>query len=759
MKMSERIRIQSWFVFANLIIYSWVIAGEMSVQKTDPPKDKTLHVAGTTVASTNAPDGLMVEFLEGVSVQGVVDATPDFGWMLHSDKTNNVQTAYRILVAKDVQTLAKNEGDLWDSGKVTSEESVNVKYAGKPLVASQTYCWKVKTWVKNGDEQPWSEPQVFSMSELCTNTTLGKNRKSKDPYTGISFYQSQETTVPPVSIKRLPDGSFLADFGKVSFGYLRLEIESPEEGRRIEVALAERGDSNGVNRKPTASSVVFCAFNYALTNGKNSIEFFLRKGGKIGKGDIQPTARHKVSDIIPLIGPFRYVSVSNSPVPLTSAMINQIAIYYPFNDKASNFESSNKDLNDVWELCKYTMKATSFMGLYSAGDRERTPYEADTYLNQLSHYAVDREFTLARRTHQYVMWGHGTWPTEWKQHNVLIAWADYMYTGNTNSLACTYKTLKDKMILADRARPDGLLLTNTNGLTDIIDWPTKTERDGYDLRTVNSVVNAFSYKTLVVMEDIARVLGKDEDAADFRKKAVIVKDSFNKVFFDQQQGVYIDSEGSQHASLHANMMPLAFGLVPPERRKTVTDFVISRGMACSVYGAQYLLEALYEAGRPDVAIERMTSHDIRSWCHMLDLGSTMTLEAWDDKFKKNQDWNHAWGAAPGNIISRYLLGVRPLTPGFAKAWIQPQPASLTHVRGVVPTIRGPVEVAVENENGKPFKLEVKIPVNMTARVGLPRRDKASKTVTVDGNAQDAQVEGNFLFVDDVGSGPHVFISK
>lgn len=69
-------------------------------------------------------------------------------------------------------------------------------------------------------------------------------------------------------------------------------------------------------------------------------------------------------------------------------------------------------LNRVWELCRYSVKATSFAGIYVDGDRERIPYEADALLNQLCHYSVDREFTLARRSHEYLL-NHATWPTEW----------------------------------------------------------------------------------------------------------------------------------------------------------------------------------------------------------------------------------------------------------------------------------------------------------------------------------------------------------
>jgi hypothetical protein len=143
----------------------------------------------------------------------------------------------------------------------------------------------------------------------------------------------------------------------------------------------------------------------------------------------------------------------------------------------------------------------------------------------------------------------------------------------------------------------------------------------------------------------------------------------------------------------------------------VVEFIKSRGMACSVYPAQFLLEALFENGEAEYAIALMASGSERSWRHMLDFGSTITTEAWDIKFKSNMDWNHAWGAAPANVIPRYVLGVRSLEPGFTKALVAPQPGKLEHVEGVVPTIRGGVRVKIEGR-----RLEVDIPEGMRAQV-------------------------------------------
>jgi alpha-L-rhamnosidase len=239
------------------------------------------------------------------------------------------------------------------------------------------------------------------------------------------------------------------------------------------------------------------------------------------------------------------------------------------------------------------------------------------------------------------------------------------------------------------------------------------------------VVNALHYRTLSQMGEMARALGKRDEAMLWSRQSARVKRAFNAVLFDEAGGVYLDGAGVSHSSLHANLFPLAFGLVPRERKPKVTGFIKSKGMACSVYPAQFLLEALFENGEAEYAISLMTSDDIRSWRNMIRSGSTITTEAWDTKFKPNQDWNHAWGAAPANIIPRYVLGVRPAAAGFAQAVIAPQVGRLNRVKGVVPTVRGSVRVEVDGAI-----LKVGIPEGMTARVtwGQSREVKSGEHV-------------------------------
>jgi len=179
-------------------------------------------------------------------------------------------------------------------------------------------------------------------------------------------------------------------------------------------------------------------------------------------------------------------------------------------------------------------------------------------------------------------------------------------------------------------------------------------------------------------------------------------------------------------------------------------------MVCSVYGSQYLLEALYEAGEDDFALQLMTDRSSdRSWPHMIyDVGTTITLEAWDNKYKPNQDWNHAWGAAPANLIPRYLMGVQPIEPGFAEVRIKPQVGNLKTGRLDLPTIRGTIHVDFMSEPDRSFVLNVELPGNMEAVVYLPRLGSDKREVLVDGKPVAGTPEGEFIVVPDIGAGPH-----
>jgi hypothetical protein len=292
-----------------------------------------------------------------------------------------------------------------------------------------------------------------------------------------------------------------------------------------------------------------------------------------------------------------------------------------------------------------------------------------------------------------------------------------MQTGDKVWLAARYEALKTKLLL-ERTRADGLVTSTPTQMKkgDLVDWPV-TERDGFVFKPVNTVVNAFYLRALTLMSELATALGREAEAKTYADKERSARSAFQSLLFDPVRKVYRDGEGTDHASQHANLFPLAFGLVPADERAPVTAFVSSRGMACSVYAAQYLMEALFANGAADRALELITAPGDRSWQHMIDAGTTITYEAWDQRYKPNQDWNHAWGAAPANLFPGYLLGARPAAPGWSRASIRPNPGTLASAEGKIPTPRGPVLISWNN--GTKFSLTVTLPAGMEAQVDLP----------------------------------------
>lgn len=704
---------------------------------------------------TQRPTGLLCELMTHPEHTPIQTAYPHFGWIVNDSAQNAIQSAFQILVANSLEKLARNDGEIWDSGKINSSKSIHIGYNGEPLTPNTTYHWKVRTWDREDRASPFSKPQSFHTGKI-----LKKYATSR--------YPLETHEIQPVRVVQKGKGHIFIDFGKAAFGTLKLNRVSASDDHKIEVHLGEAiSGENSVNRNPGG------CIRY------RKIPLQLKQGTHTYRLAIPPDKRNtgakaiKMPEKIGEVMPFRYCEIMNYPGELNHSMITQLVVNYRFNDNTSHFISSNTVLNDVWNFCKYSIKATSFCGVYVDGDRERIPYEADAYINQLGHYCVDREFSLARYSHEYLI-THPTWPTEWIMHSIFMAWADYLYTGDRRSLEKYYPDLKAKLLLP-LAREDGLISTRPgkitpqlleaihlgaefpvgeHGFRDIVDWPGG-ERDNYCFMPINTVVNAFHYRALVLMSQIARALGKDQDSKKFRARAELVKESINMKLFDKNLELYVDGEATEHTSLHANMFPLAFGLVPVEYKNSVVNFIKTKGMACSVYGAQYLLEALYNANEDVYALSLLTSTLERSWAHMIyDVGSSITLEAWDQKYKSNLDWNHAWGAAPANIIPRYLMGVQPLEPGFGKIQIKPQAGELEWAEMMLPTIRGPIRIRFENRPNAMFVLEMEIPANTTARVALPRRGNDVPTILLDDRPIRSELEGKFVWIDPVGSGRH-----
>ncbi len=134
---------------AVLVLVATTMARVVLAQPVPPAAEW----GGTRPLAVHTANGLRCEFR--VNPLGIDASQPRLSWVIESNDRGMVQTAYQVVV-----------DGVWDSGKVVSDQSQNVEYGGKPLVAGTHYDWKVRVWDNAGKVSPWSEPARWTMGLL-----------------------------------------------------------------------------------------------------------------------------------------------------------------------------------------------------------------------------------------------------------------------------------------------------------------------------------------------------------------------------------------------------------------------------------------------------------------------------------------------------------------------------------------------------------------------------------------------------------------
>ncbi len=180
-----------------LLACAWISAGRASAADGPQP-----------------PSNLRCEYL--TNPMGIDVFHPRFSWVLEHSRRAEMQTVYQILVATNAESLQKDQGDQWDSGKVASEDSTQVEYQGKPLASGQRYFWKVKYWDKEGQASAYSRDARFEMG-------LASREEWKGQWIGGHNQLRTEF--------QLPDNSVRARAYITGIGYYELHINGEKVGR------------------------------------------------------------------------------------------------------------------------------------------------------------------------------------------------------------------------------------------------------------------------------------------------------------------------------------------------------------------------------------------------------------------------------------------------------------------------------------------------------------------------------------------------
>lgn len=115
-------------------------------------------------AGTIAPSNLQCENL--TNPVGIQVALPMFSWNIESGERNQTQTAYELIVSDNVKDITNQKGNLWTSGKIITNNTINVQFGGASLQSTKRYFWRVKAYDKKGEPSAWSDVATFETAML-----------------------------------------------------------------------------------------------------------------------------------------------------------------------------------------------------------------------------------------------------------------------------------------------------------------------------------------------------------------------------------------------------------------------------------------------------------------------------------------------------------------------------------------------------------------------------------------------------------------
>ncbi|MEI3229377.1 MAG: family 78 glycoside hydrolase catalytic domain [Lachnospiraceae bacterium] len=605
------------------------------------------------------------------------------------------------------------------------------------------------------DDSAWNDAQVTYQSADHAYGVYSDGSSVLYPYPAENVLRIV-TKEPEKKVYRNNSGNLIIDLGKEIIGGLKVNLNSSID-QNITIRRGEEVNTDGtvkykLTAVPTYEDV------WKLKKGSNQFETVTMRN-------------------------FRYVELIGLDDTTEDAIINNPdsilgwAMEQAFDEEISDFTADDGSeastlLNRLYDLSKYSIKATDQDVYTDSQARERAPYEGDLLVNSNTSYSVIDQYALARHSNEWLI-DNPTWPNDYSLFSVEMAYWDYIYTGNTDSISEYYDALKKKLTVKVNKEDSATGLIRANGSqagnSAIIDWPV-SERDGYQTGYYDVVYNSEYVGIYQCMAELSTALGKTEDAENYQKKADKLKTTLLQYAYDSDNGCFYDALQEdltpvKHSSTHASAYALTYGVFKDQAMADELSAFVYENCKTefkgSVYATYFILKGLYKGNHGDYAEKLMTNPkvgtDVKTFASLLDdLNCTITPEAWGHKYKGNMTLSHPWGASPGCSIVQGMFGIIPVKAGFEEFTIKLQPGSITAASVKAPSIRGTIEASYQYELQEGLEMEtvtaeVFIPVNTTAHVYVPSEENT--VLRVDGKKTDVEAEDGYFAVR-LGSGNH-----
>lgn len=557
-----------------------------------------------------------------------------------------------------------------------------------------------------------------------------------------------DKTVTPVKITNPKPDVYLFDFGQNFAGDAELNVHGPA-GTKVNLRYGEQLDTNGM----LDQSIIDMHVKRVNRNQQFQTDSYILKG----QGVETWHSRFNYNG-------FQYVEVTGFPGRPTLKNLRGIFSHSAV-PVAGQFECSNPLLNKIWRATRWSY-LSNLQGIPTdCPQREKNGWTGDAHLaaeQGMYNFMPAAVYTkwindlddeqqpsgelpgIVPTSGWGYKWGNGP---AWDSAFLLIPFYMYQYYGDERILEEHYAGMKRYVDYLTRKAADGIV---NLGLGDWVPFKTQTP--------VEITSTAYYYRDAQIVSLAASLLGKSEAAAEYAALAEKIKNDFNAHFYDANTGVY--GNGSQTSLSCA----LYQGLVPPENRQRTLNQLVAAVAAnhghidTGILGAKYLLNALTENDRADVAYQIASQKDEPSWGWWLEQGATTLWEEWNG----GGSHNHIMFGDISAWFYKALAGINldPAAPGFKHIILKPQPVGdLTFARAEYDSIRGQIVSDWKIENGK-FRLKVKIPPNTTATLYLPSTQtgeirEGNKLATTAKGVQSFRQENNCT-VFEIASGAYEF---
>ena len=544
----------------------------------------------------------------------------------------------------------------------------------------------------------------------------------------------------PVPQKEIRPGVTLYDMGQNALIMLKMKVNGPP-GSVVRVNPSEDGLVDSPSR---------IMWQYTLKGDQE--ETYFSKFFNIG-------ARYLLVELVPPTG--------SSVAPRLDS-IEGVVIHADVTP-VGRFSCSNDLFNRIYNLVRWAQQNNIVSILASDATRERRGWLEQDHLNgpalrynwdlATTFAKISNDITDAQRTDGLVWttaphYSHSRRPfaesPEWSSACIIIPWQQYKFSGDLALLHRAYSSMQAYQAFLGRQAKDNIVSYG------IGDW-------GGPFTPVPLLSTAYYYEDTAILAQVAKLLGKTEDASRYSQQAEQIRAAFNQTFFDPQANKY----GSEKivGTQCSNSMMLVMGLAEPANRQAILNNILNNvrenGLKAGEFGHSYLLRALADAGRSDVFYGLHNQSEKPGYGYQLKQGKTSLGEFWDGHGAQDMFMN-------GHInewLYHDLAGIQddPAGPGFKKFIIKPAVlASLTWVKASYDSASGPI-VSEWKYDGQNVTLDVVVPVNTTATIYVPTLDAKSVIESGQPVAQSAtvkflQMEGAYALYQ-VGSGNYTFQSK